>query len=78
MQGWSVAVDQEELKPYANHQQELSLHDGCILWGSRVMVPPPGHAQVMDELHDDHPGVSQIGSLSRSFVSWMGMDCSLE
>ena len=26
----------EELKPYWNWRLELSVYDGCLLWGSRV------------------------------------------
>lgn len=47
--------------------------DGCLLWGSRVIVPPPGQAQVMEELHDAHPGVSRMKSLARLFGWWPGM-----
>ena len=39
--GWKK-TDQPDLAPYQQRQTELSLHDGCILWGSHVVVPPPG------------------------------------
>lgn len=78
MQGWPDTVEQEGFKPYVKRKLELSVLDGCLLWGSRVIVPPPGRAQVMDELHEAHPGVSRMKSLARSFVWWPGMDCALE
>ena len=28
----------EELKPFSNHWKELSVEEGCILWGIRVVV----------------------------------------
>ena len=57
--GWENTA-QPELSPYQQRQSELSLHDGCILWGSRVVIPPPGRERILDELHEGHPGISQM------------------
>ncbi|XP_077863434.1 uncharacterized protein LOC144346775 [Saccoglossus kowalevskii] len=34
-QGWPEQVE-EQLRPYIRRKQELSVQQGCILWGSRV------------------------------------------
>ncbi|KAL3974523.1 interleukin 1 receptor-like 1 [Sarotherodon galilaeus] len=78
LQGWPATVEQDHLKPYAKRQQELSVQDGCILWGSRVIVPPPGRSQIIEVLHEAHSGISRMESLARSFVWWSGMDSALE
>ena len=36
LRGWPMAVDEEALKPYFARREELSVHAGCLLWGSRV------------------------------------------
>eukprot|EP00731_Ephydatia_muelleri_P000397 Em0001g397a len=59
-------------------KSELSVEDGCILWGSRVVVPPPGRVPIIKILHDGHPGVSRMKSLARSVVWWPGLDAELE
>lgn len=75
MQGCPVVVRQEKIQLYAKRKLELSVLDGCILWSSRVIVPSPGQAQVMDALHDAHPGISRMKSLARSCggLGWTGL-----
>lgn len=48
--GWKDGTD-PSLKPFTQRRDELSLDDGCILWGSRVIVPPQGREKVLQKLH---------------------------
>ena len=38
--GWPANIKGEQLRPYSSKRDELSLEDGILLWGSRVVVPP--------------------------------------
>ena len=50
--GWTFTdKHDEELWPYRQRKEDLSLQDGCILWVSRVVVPEPGRKLVIEELH---------------------------
>ena len=40
-QGWPSEGD-SELEPYSSRRLELSCYEGCIMWGSRIVIPPPG------------------------------------
>ena len=57
---------------------ELSIEDGCILWGSLVVVPPPGRAPVIKMLHEGHSRVSRRESLASSVMWWPRLDAELK
>ena len=68
MQQWWPDSTEPELKPFVVHKDELSIQDGCLLWGKRVVVPPWVREEVMLELHEAHPGISRMKSLARQYV----------
>ena len=61
-------MDSEELHPFQQRKDELSIQDGCVLWGSHVVIPQRGRQKVMEELHDGHLGISKMKSLARSIL----------
>ena len=58
--GWPSTVLDERLKIFERKKLELSCQDHCLLWGSRVIVPPQGREAILRQLHSSHPGVVRM------------------
>ncbi|XP_038064022.1 uncharacterized protein K02A2.6-like [Patiria miniata] len=77
MRGWPSDTD-PSLAAYHSRRNEITVHDNCLMWGLRVIVPGKLRAQVLAELHEGHLGVVKMKSLSRGFAWWPGIDHDIE
>ena len=75
--GWPATVE-PALTPYASRKYELSSLDGCVLWGTRVVIPTAGRKRILDDLHETHQGASRMKARARMVVWWPGLDKSIE
>ena len=76
--GWPDQITDKKFKPFFFRKTELSAWDGCILWGSRMVIPPQGRELVLQELHETHPGCAKMKSLARNYIWWPKMDSAIE
>ena len=64
----------QEFEQYSMKAMELSVQDGCVLWGSRVVIPLALRPAVIQLLHEGHP---RMKAIARGMIWWPVMDVEL-
>ena len=75
--GWPRKFD-KRLKPFARRKHKLTVESGCILWGTRVVVPLRLQDKLLSQLHSDHLGIVKMKSIARSYIWWPDLDQQIE
>ena len=75
--GWPKTCP-DSLKPFWSRRTELSIEEGCILWGIRVLVPKKLQSRVLEMFHEGHMGVVRVKQVAQSHVWWPCIDKDIE
>ena len=65
-------------RAYFNFRDELSVQDGIIFKGERVIVPISMRSRMMDKIHSGHIGVEGCLRRAREVVFWPGMNAAIK
>ena len=77
--GWPESgATEPELKPFWTRRNELTVENGCLLWGYRTVIPMKFRHKVVQELHAAHAGMTRMKLLARQHFWWPGMDAEVE
>ena len=58
------------LKPYFSVSGEITIQNGLLMRGSRIIIPPRLHSNILETLHTGHFGISKCREKARNSVWW--------
>lgn len=67
----------DAVKPYLPVAAELSEVDSLLMRGSRIVIPPPLHKEILGCLHSSHQGITKCRERARQSVWWPGISQEL-
>ena len=77
IKGW-ITTREKDLEPYYRRKDELTIQDGCLLWGNRVITATKLRNHILSELHEGHLGIVKMKAIARSFIWWPNIDKEIE
>ena len=80
MQGWPRTIKQvpPELQPYWTFREELTIEDGLILKGTRIVIPSKQCQAILKQIHEGHLGLNKCKLRAKETVYWPGLNTELE
>lgn len=78
IQALAGSLEWKNVTNFARFRDELSVVDGIILRGDRMVVPEKLQQKAMAIAHRSHPGMSTTKHLLRKYVWWPAMDRAVE
>ena len=73
--GWpeSSQVVPKSIRHYYSMKDFLTIEDGVIFYGERLLVPPSMKEEYLARIHEGHMGISKSQSRARECLYWNGM-----
>ena len=80
IKGWPKQRSEcpENLKMFSNYHDKLSILDGIILKGTRIVVPNKFQDGILAQLHEGHFGIDHIKLRACDSVYWPGINKDIE
>ena len=79
-EGWPSkhAEINKKAKKFLKLSDSLNVCNGCLIHGSRVVIPQSLQPQILNLLHIGHFGMEPMKQLARTAVYWPGIDAAIE
>ena len=69
-----ASTDGYSVNDFRKMNSSLSVVHGCLLHGTRIVIPASLKSQVLQLLHIGHFGMQRMKQLARTAVYWPGID----
>ena len=79
-QGWFNTIKEvpSEVQLYWTFHEELTIEDGLILKGTRIIIPNSKREDILKLMHEGHLGLNKCKMRAKETVYWPGMNGQLE
>ena len=80
MEGWPKSIKQipPVLQPFWMFREELTVEDGLILKGTRIIIPNEQCKAILKLIHEGHLGLNKCKLRAKVTVYWPGVNEQLE
>lgn len=78
LNGWPSQINEPIFKDYYSHRCELSVENGCLMRGHKLVIPRSLQYKVLNELHSGHLGITKVKEEARIRFWWPGMSVAIE
>ncbi|KAK2712700.1 hypothetical protein QYM36_011401, partial [Artemia franciscana] len=68
----------EKIQKYWNTRHELSIANGIVLKGDKIVIPVTMRREILQQLHHSHMGMEKTKQRARSIVYWPGINRNIE
>ena len=75
-EGWPQVT--EDVRHYMKLANSLTMENGCLLLGSRIVIPHSLRDQVLQLIHLGHFGMQRMKQVARSVVYWPRINDDIE
>lgn len=78
--GWPKSFKEvsPEIGPYFNDRGSLSVVDGLLVHGIRIVIPEGMRDEVLSRLHEGHQGMVKCSERAKSSVWWPGINAQIQ
>ena len=75
-QGWPSSIEEvlSEIQPFWTFREELTIEDGLILKGPRIVIPSKDQDAILKLIHEGHLGLTKCKLHAKETVYWPGLN----
>lgn len=80
LDGWPADKNKvdPDVRPYYQVRDDLSVQEGLIMFGTRLVIPAVLRKDILCKIHDGHQGIVKCRALARSSVWWPGLSQAIQ